>query len=314
MKPPFQFALDNVRVEEAKVIFGPGRVVLTRTRQIPASHDVVFMPGLDLKMAKQASLLIYGNLTAVGKATSPIRISGLDRKEPWGGLSVQGTRLSPSHVRLEHLVLDGGTGAQNNRTYFTSPFSVHDGVVVMRSCTFSNGLADDGINLKYCKVDLRENRVQNPKDDAVDLDFCTGTVVANQISDAGGDGLDFSGSKILIERNQIQRCADKGMSIGEKTNAVIRYNRVSHCVTGIGVKDCSTAQIQDQELTDLEVGVATYVKKPTFGPSNATLKNVAMRNVSTRLLRDEKCKLVHEHSKTTALPMRPNTLLCRQCP
>jgi hypothetical protein len=293
-KTPLRLAIDNVRTEPRRVVFGPGRVLVERTHEIPASHDVVFAPGLELKMGKGASLLIHGNLTSVGGDDAAITISGADPREPWGGILVQGTRLAPSHVRMEHTVVEGGTGGRTNRIRFTSSLSVHDGVVSLRSCEFNRSEADDGINLKHCEVDLRANRFRGSKDDAVDLDFCTGAVVGNEVVGAGGDGLDFSGSRVRIERNHIRHCADKGISLGERTDATVADNRIAQCKTGIAVKDRSCAEIRNDRLSDLQVGIALYVKKPTFGPSRATLKDVVMHDVATRLLRDGTCTVEGE--------------------
>ncbi len=288
--PALQIALDNVRVDADQVTFGPGIVHLARALEVPSSHDVVFAPGLDLRMGPGATLGIYGDLESVGRADAPVRISGA-AKAPWGGIFVQGTRTEPRQVHLEHTLVVGGSGAQNARTWFTAPFAVHDGRVRIRESEFRDAGADDGINLKYCEVEIDDSRFVRALDDAVDCDFCRGVLRNNWIEDAGGDGLDFSGSDVDVEGNRIEGCGDKGMSVGERTVARISGNRIRGCRTGIAVKDLSNATIQDTRLEDLEVGLALYVKKPTFGPSHARLERVEMNNVATTLVRDASCTL-----------------------
>jgi hypothetical protein len=289
--PPFELTLGNVDVDVATVRFGPGRVRLLYTVEIPASHHVVFAPGLELKMGPGASLVIYGDLTSNGTAAAPVTVSGADPQGSWGGVFVQGTRTQPSSVRIEHTVFHGGTGGQNDRTSFTGSFSVHDGVVVIRSSEFLDAAAEDGINLKYAEVDLRGNLFRGSKSDAVDLDFCTGVFIGNNIENVGGDGLDLSGSKMEILENTIAHCADKGFSVGEKSDAVLIRNTVSNCYTGVAVKDSSQAVIRGGRLAGLEVGISLYVKKPTFGPSRAELQAVEIEDVGTKFLRDAACSL-----------------------
>ena len=66
LDPALSIALDGVRVEGDRVTFGPGTVHLAGTLEIPSSHDVVFAPGLDLRMGPGAALGIYGDLESRG--------------------------------------------------------------------------------------------------------------------------------------------------------------------------------------------------------------------------------------------------------
>jgi hypothetical protein len=288
---PPALEIAGVRVEARRVIFGPGRVQLDHTIEIPSTHEVIFLPGLELEMERGVALMVYGDLTSVGRHGRRIRVSGSADGTSFGGVFVQGTRSTPRQVRMEHTVFEGGAGGQNERTYFTGPFAVHDGVVRMRSNEFRNSATDDGINLKYCEVDLEGNLFLGSADDAFDCDFCTGRVVDNRVVNSGGDGLDFSGSDLLVERNLVDRCGDKGVSVGEKTQLTLRDNEVRDCNTGIAVKDLSEAHLVDNRVLRAEVGLALYVKKPTFGPSRARVENLHLEQVATDYLRDETCVL-----------------------
>lgn len=291
LRERLRLSLENVHVDSDRVTFGPGRVLLSRTIQIPDTYTVIFNPGLALKMGPGVSLLVAGDLDSLGSKSAPVTVAGSDPAVPWGGVAVQGTRSKPSTVRMKHTLFDGGRGAENARTYFTSPFSVHDGVVTLDSCEFRNSVADDGINLKYCEVEMRDNFFKGSADDAVDLDFCRGRVAANVVVDSGGDGVDCSGSEVTIADNEITRCKDKGLSIGEGSRVSVERNVIRDCYTGIAVKDSSSAEIRGGRLEGLRVGVALYVKKLTFGPSRARLGGVKMSGVETEYLYDESCML-----------------------
>lgn len=289
--PPLEISLKNVRVEPSRVTFGPGTVELDHVVEIPPSHNVVFAPGLELRMSGGASLHIYGDLTSIGSPKAPIQVRGSQPGTVWGGVFVQGTRVEPSHVRLEHTIIDGGIGGQNERTWFTAPFAVHDGVVLIKSSEFRNGQAEDAINLKNARVDLQDNLFHRSKDDTVDCDFCLGQLLGNRVIGSGGDALDFSGSRVLLSGNVVTNCLDKGMSIGEKTFATIDDNTITGCYTGIAVKDLSDATIRNLRLSQLQVGLALYVKKLSFGPSTASVENVVMEDVATDFLRELSCAL-----------------------
>ena len=287
----FRLDVDGVAVQGSEVLFGPGTVELTESVTIPKHYDVVFRPGLDLRIGDAVSLVIHGDLDSRGTATDPIQIHGLTSDETWGGVFVQGTRTNPSVVKVAHTSVRGGLGGESKRSFFTSPFSVHDGIVTMRESTFSDAIADDGINLKYSEVDIESVTIIRSASDSLDCDFCKGTITETLIMDSGGDGLDFSGSNVTLVGNNIQTCADKGISIGEATVADVGGTIVSNCYIGTGVKDSSFAEIHGGRFDNVDVGIAMYIKKHTYGPAEATIRDIAMTNVRTRYLHDGKGKL-----------------------
>jgi hypothetical protein len=286
--PPLELAIPGVRVESDQVVIGPGRVNLLRTLSVGAARDVVLAPGLDLKMAEGSSLIVYGNLSSMGTASEPIRISG---SPGWGGVLVHGKRTQPSQVRMEHTTFEGGVGGETERVFFTAPFAIHGGNVTLRSSRFLNSRAIDAINFKYAQVDVADVAIEGAMDDAFDCDFCTGSIARVSVANVGGDGLDFSGSDLAITGTTVAGCGDKGISLGEATRSSVTQTRIADCYTGIAVKDLSEVDIRDAQLARLEVGVSLYVKKPSFGPSRARVEGVTLRDVATRVLRDESCTL-----------------------
>jgi hypothetical protein len=273
-----------VRLAENRLIFGPGPVRLDSTLEVPKEYLVEFRPGLRLTLAEGASLIIYGDLESVGRVDNPITVSGVDSTLNWGSLVIQGTRVDPSKVHIEYTTLTGGTGAQNNRTHFTAAFAVTDGVVTVHNSRFMNLNSEDGINLRYCEVDFQNNFVHRTPDDMIDLDFCHGVASGNLIEYGGGDGLDMSGSRMLLEQNHIRYCLDKGFSVGEGTIAEIRDNLIYDCRTGVASKDGSLAKIFDNGMARLEVGIALYRKKLTFGEPAAEVEGLALSDVESAFL------------------------------
>lgn len=281
----------NVRVRDDRITFGPGAARLDRSLEIPEAYETVFEPGLSLQVADGAALLIRGDLTSLGTVQRPILVTGESPAKAWGAIAVQGRRTRPARVRLAHTTLEGGRGAQNERTYFTGALAVHDGDVTLSNSRFTASRADDGINLKYCRIRLEGNEFSGAETDAIDLDFCTGTVTRNRIVGPGGDCLDLSGSDVSVSQNRIERCGDKGVSVGEATRTEIRDNLILESRTGVAVKDGSNALVAYTGMAGLRVGVAAFVKKPSFGPGRARLERVALYDVESALQRDPASQL-----------------------
>ena len=128
-------------------------------------------------------------------------------------------------------------------TYFSSQLSIHIAEVIIENSSFKNSFSDDGLNIKNSKVAIRNNLFQNNSADQVDLDFVYGNV-SNNIFDFIGshegkltDGLDISGSVLNINNNVMQNMSDKGLSIGEKSQANIFENVIKENNIGIALKD-----------------------------------------------------------------------------
>ncbi|MCZ6682724.1 MAG: hypothetical protein O7B26_06035, partial [Planctomycetota bacterium] len=102
------------------------------------------------------------------------------------------------------------------------------------------------------------------------------------------------------------RCKDKGISIGERSRVSVESNVIRDCYTGIAVKDSSFAEIQGGRLEGLQVGVALYVKKLTFGPSHARLSGVQLDRVETKYLHDNSCRLELADDAELNPPTRPD--------
>lgn len=284
--PPVREKIDlpiNVRQTGKRIIFGPGTVTLSSTLEIPSDCSVEFASGLHLYLDPEISLLIYGNLTGIATGDNPILITGSDAGRQWGTIAVQGTRTEPRKIHLEHAKFIGGGGGENMRSHFTGVFSVTDGKVKLRNCQFLNGNAVDGINLKYCEVQVYDSIFLQSADDAVDLDFCQGVFVGNKVTKSGGDGIDLSGSEVAIMQNHISWCEDKAISIGERSTAEVVDNIILNSRTGIACKDESTATIKNNGLARLHTGVALYRKKQTFGQPAANMSGLLMINVETPL-------------------------------
>ena len=130
---------------------------------------------------------------------------------------------------------------------------------------------------------LPERRVPQPEVYSIGVRI---SIIVIRLGLAEGLGLDFSGSNVTLVRNNIQTCADKGISIGEATVTDVGGTMVSNCYIGTGVKDSSFAEIHGGQFDNVDVGVAMYVKKQTYGPPEATIRDVAMSNVRTRYLHE----------------------------
>ena len=279
--------LKGVSIEGEKVFFGPGRVNIEENFVIPEGYNAVFLPGLDLKLAEGTSIFLHGSLSSIGSKRSPIYISGFsEEKETWGVLAVKGTRLNPAKVNLIHTHISGGKGGQHDYVNFTGSFSAHDAIVTIRHSSFVNGQSNDGVNIKYGKVNIEKNNFFEQLGDGIDLDFCQGEMTNNTIKDIKGDAVDLSGSVIRLSYNNIFQFGDKGISVGEQTNAEISDNLIVKGMIGVAVKDGSVAKVLHNSIAKTKIGFSVYLKKPIFPPPLLEISNSLIYDTQSPLIKD----------------------------
>ena len=171
---------------------------------------------------------------------------------------------------INGLQLGGGSEARVNGVYFSGMFAVHGAASTsMNDCVIGGSTGEDGMNIKGGTVIIRDCVFENGFADLVDLDNCTGSVIGcifrSGKKDSNGDGLDVSGSRILVEDCRFQRMMDKGISVGEASQLLVRRSIFEGNRLALAAKDLSIAYVQDNFFTANTTVFAAYRKKPIYG-------------------------------------------------
>jgi len=242
---------------------------------IPKGVDLEISAGSKILLGKDISILLRGNLHAVGNEADPILIDRLGN-ENFGSFAVIGN-IDPAEVQLKHFYLGNGSEEVLDGIYFSSQMSLHNTNSNITLSKFFKSSSDDGLNIKNSKVMMTDNAFYDNFGDQVDLDFCEGLVERNkfymntevigQLSET--DGLDVSGSKLTVKDNIFENLSDKAVSVGEQSDITLMSNALTNSNIGIAVKDGSNANILGNSLKGNKVDLTTYIKKlmykePTF--------------------------------------------------
>jgi len=115
------------------------------------------------------------------------------------------------------------------------------------------------------------------KVDGIDADYMSHAIIRGNRFFGGkcenSDAIDIGhgSSDILIENNLIFGFIDKGISVGEKAEAVIKNNVIGDCAMGVGVKDGARATITNTTFFRNDYAVKAYVKTPGFDGGEITI-------------------------------------------
>ncbi len=162
--------------------------------------------------------------------------------------------------------------------YFSGAFALHyQKEVIIENSEFFGGKADDGVNIKFSKINLNNNIFKNNFADQIDLDYCKGFVrdssfLYEATGDNNGDGLDISGSQIYASGNLFRNFKDKGISVGEKSQIFITKNNFKQNEVASAVKDFSNAYYWGNYFSKNLKDIQVYQKKKIFGGGRIFLK------------------------------------------
>ena len=267
-----------------------GSYIITENIITPFGYKVLLEPGVKIKLAPDVSILIRGPLFAEGQEDNKIIVSNLEKNKPFGTFSIYPINKN-SKVKLSHFEVNGGNEALIDGIYFSGQISIHSANVFINYSSFLNSQSDDGINIKYSDVEIKNSIFMNNKGDQIDLDYCNGVFINNNLifekneisNNLETDGLDISGTDIDIKDNIFDNFSDKGISVGEKSYPFISMNIFNNNNLALAIKDSSIAKIENNTFNNNKIDISLYIKKKLYttpklildkGNTNLNIKNV----------------------------------------
>lgn len=247
-----------------------GQYIVKEDVIFPYESEVTFEPGVNLIIDPDVSVLIQGDFKAIGSKNSMIKVSS-KKNRSFGTFAILGSPSNKALVDLNYFHIDGGSEDIINGTYLSSQLSIHHSVININNSSFSGSTSDDGVNIKFSKVKIVNSSFFNNYADQIDLDYSDGFVFNSNFfydniitQDIITDGLDISGSNVFIYMNQFYNMTDKGISIGEKSNAYVTSNIFKNNNSAIVAKDDSRLCLKNNKYTNNKYDLDGYIKKKMY--------------------------------------------------
>ena len=92
---------------------------------------------------------------------------------------------------------------------------------------------------------------------------------------------------------------DKGVSAGENSQVDLKSLEVNNAMIGISMKDNSYFKGDNVQLNLNNIGIATYQKKPEFGPAVVELTNISIDNSKKSYLIEKRSKFTLDNKLVT---------------
>ncbi len=248
--------LDEISIDPAAVVTPPsrerrfaGEVTLRQDLLVGVEDRWIVAPGTRFHLEPGVSIVVRRKVEL-----QDVRFTG-DANAPWGVVALQGSGAAGSTIRgcrFEH-----GSRDVVDHVEYSGMLSIHDvhDVRVEGNRFGRNRIADDTVRVAMSSVDFLDNEIVAARGDAVDYDLSSGLISGNTFRDSGNDAVDLMTSRVEIRGNRILNAGDKGISVGERSEPVVRDNVVVGCKTGIEIKDDSLVLAFRNVLTDNAVAV-----------------------------------------------------------
>ena len=249
-----------------------GAYIIKNNIKTPYGYQVVLEPGAKLSLAPDVSVLIRGSLIAEGTEDNKIIVKSLDSEKPFGTFAIYPENKN-SKVKLTNFEINGGSEAVLDGIYFSGQISIHSAKVFIDNSSFLNSKSDDGINIKFSEVEIKNSKFMNNIGDQIDLDYCKGVFINNKLifekyeklKNIETDGLDISGTDIEIKENIFENFSDKGISVGEKSYPLISMNTFNNNNIALAIKDSSIAKVEYNIFNNNNEDISLYIKKKFYG-------------------------------------------------
>ncbi len=277
------------------------------------ADDVVVLEGITLEIeagveihfAENVGLMVNGQLEVLGTETAPVRFKAMQVAEKWGNVNFQ---FSSSTSHLNWLEIEGASKGKHPihekaaisafhgnvdmnhlkiLEVFNDPIFAQYSNISLKNSQLHSRITGDLINVKYGQglvenCDFRGNTQIDT--DAIDYDEVeNGVIRGNKIYDFLGfnsDGIDLGeeSSNVLIENNFIHNCTDKAISVGQLSSVLVQNNTIVNCAQGLGIKDKSTAEIDQNTFYNTTLPVACFEKNIGLGGGTAYVHNTIFSN------------------------------------
>ena len=273
---------DPILKNEIKILEG----TIVVDKNLIFKTKVKIMQGTKFLIDKDVSIVFLNSVNAVGSKLKPIIFRKNNDKHSnnnWGSIVLQGQKTKNS--KFKNIIIDGGSGAKIDQFIYTSMFSLHNtsDVILEDISLVNNNNYDDALHLVYCKNILLKNIfIKDAFSDALDIDISENVYIKNsKFDNPNNDSIDIMESRVLIDNTEIYNSGDKGISVGENSNAVIHNSYLDNNKIGLAVKDNSSTNVVYTDFINNNVQIDSYEKNYKYG--NGGLVKIYKSNFNSSL-------------------------------
>ena len=306
---------------------------LNKTLVIPKGDSLTIQPGVIVRFAPNAGIVVYGSLAVAGAATETVRFEPATAGNACGGIAVD---AAEGPTTISYADFSAIRSFSFRGKDFPAAVTILDSTVVVDHCRFS-GASSLGIEGVRSFLDINNNRFEAMEEavhcnicyaqvenntflnihgynDAIDFDDQLGPpsiIRGNLIDGSGDDGIDIGYASPRIEGNRIAHCRtddpargpSKGISLEGTSTPVLINNVILQCDIGVAVKDRCDTEFIHNTIVSCTTGISLYEKNAGKGGGIAAIQNCVVWDTQQSLFADEKSTYTAQSSDWMQIPV-----------
>lgn len=264
------------------IVMKPGVNVIDKDLVIPSGYRLTVGPGVQIDIRNHAKIISYSPFVFNGSDDDNIIISS-------GDSTSQGIEIINALPSVfENVMFKGLPKVKDQQWARTGFITCYESNVTLKTCSFYNCKAEDGINLIRSAFVFKECLFHNMHDDAVDVDFSEGTFDHCAFENCNENALDITMSKVKLTALYVNGAGNKAINI--KAGSQVQGNdiRIKNARIAISAEDLSEMDLKKAEITDSEMGIVAYKNKPGAGHPIVKISGLVLKNVKTNYLKEKK--------------------------
>lgn len=164
--------------------------------------------------------------------------------------------------------------------------------VLMNNIYFTENIrGDDYLNIINSKFDLKNLSFTNSYADALDIDYSQGKIESIIFNTSKNDAIDLSNSSIELKNFKATDTGDKAISVGENSYLYGENIIIDNSFIGLAIKDQSEADLTNIEISESNIGLATYIKKQEYDSSIVKINKLHTNNNLTEFIIEDGSKV-----------------------
>jgi len=265
-----------------RILVKPGNWKLDRNLIIPEGYQFLASEGVELNLSHSAKILSYSPLEFTGSEERPILIQSSDST----GQGIVVIDAFQNSI-LKHVIFRNLSSPSQSGWDLTGAVTFYQSPVGVFNSQFIGIRSEDALNIVRSDFSIDKTLFSEIFSDAIDADFSSGKIMNSSFESIGNDAIDVSGSAVEIQNVFVNSTHDKALSVGENSQVVVIRMDIKNAEIALASKDFSILTVENVKISDGEIGITAFQKKPEFGAASVRASGIEMSSVNTPYLIEE---------------------------
>ena len=219
------------------------------------------------------------------------KILNISKNSEYGTIFIYDSNLENWKISFQNN-FQSNNSSRIDFNFLTGCINIYDSYFKNLSIESQNNDCEDSVNIVRSEGQIDYLNIKNAKFDALDFDFSKLKIKNIIVSGSNNDCLDVSYGLYEIDNLNVSMCGDKGLSVGENSNIVVKKLIAENVNIGLASKDNARATVNNFLANAVKDCVRAYNKKQEFSGGYVNIKMLKCTNYENIQVKDPQSKIL----------------------